>query len=180
MTFDRKKFRELILYIAERSDDDPRFGATKLNKILYFSDFKAFGLFGHPITGATYVRLDRGPVPTEILSVLREMETAGDIRRERRNYFNYIQKRIRSLRQSEVDEVLSVQERALVDSVLDELRQLNASEVSALSHLELGWQVAADREEIPYETAYISNRRPTLREMTLFHEHVARRISRPR
>ncbi len=180
MTFDRKKFRELILYIAERSDDDPRFGATKLNKILYFSDFKAFGLFGRPITGATYVRLDRGPVPREILHELREMETAGDIRRERRHYFNYVQKRVRARRQSEADEVLSAQERTLVDSVIDELRQLSASDVSALSHLELGWQVAADREEIPYETAYISDRQPTAREMALFHERVTRRASRSR
>ena len=33
------KFRELILYIAQESEGDPNFGATKLNKILFFCDF---------------------------------------------------------------------------------------------------------------------------------------------
>src|SRR5690606_1636943 len=90
--FDRRRFKELILYVADRSRDDRRFGATKLNKILYFADFKAFLILGASITGSTYVRLDRGPVPQEILPILREMEDAGDISRTERQYFNYTQK----------------------------------------------------------------------------------------
>jgi len=46
MTFQPEKFRELILYIARKSEDDPKFGAVKLNKILFFSDFAAFRAFG--------------------------------------------------------------------------------------------------------------------------------------
>ncbi|HZQ34888.1 MAG TPA: hypothetical protein VFD32_03070 [Dehalococcoidia bacterium] len=50
---DSRKLGELILYVAEKSSDDPRFGATKLNNILFFSDFLAFGQLGRSITGAT-------------------------------------------------------------------------------------------------------------------------------
>jgi len=64
--FDRSRFKEVLLYIAQSSENDPRFGATKLNKILYFSDFKAFATLGDFITGATYQRLDRGPAPHEL------------------------------------------------------------------------------------------------------------------
>ena len=31
--FNDRKFRELVIYIAEKCADDPTFGATKLNKI---------------------------------------------------------------------------------------------------------------------------------------------------
>src|ERR1022692_2835161 len=75
--FDATKFRELMLYVAQRSATDPQFGKTKLNKILYFSDFLAYGLTGHAIAGATYQKLDKGPAPRQFLPVSRELELAG-------------------------------------------------------------------------------------------------------
>ena len=65
--FDGSKFRELVLYIAEQSEGDPRFGAVKLNKILYYSDFEAFRVLGESITGATYRKLSEGPAPLQML-----------------------------------------------------------------------------------------------------------------
>ena len=56
-----QKFRELIIYISKRSKSDPWFGAIKLNKILYHSDFRAFERFGVPLTGVRYWRLQQGP-----------------------------------------------------------------------------------------------------------------------
>ncbi len=41
-----KKFAELILYVSQKSTFDSTFGSTKLNKILYFSDFLAYGKLG--------------------------------------------------------------------------------------------------------------------------------------
>ena len=77
VVFNRQKFRAALLYVARESKDDIRFGLTKLNKILYFSDFKAFAILGCAITGATYRRLDYGPVPSVLLDVLCEMEAEG-------------------------------------------------------------------------------------------------------
>lgn len=161
--FDPDKLAELILYIAGRSRDDPRFGMTKLNKILYFSDFKAFGMLGQSITGATYVRFDRGPVPEEMLETLDQLQQAEDIGMTERHYFNYRQKVVHPQREAVLSEVISDAEVAIVDAVLAELSLLNATEVSALSHLEKGWQLAEDREVIPYETVYVSDRRPSPR-----------------
>ena len=47
------KLRELILYVAERCENDPDFGALKLNKILFNADFIAYALTGKAITGAS-------------------------------------------------------------------------------------------------------------------------------
>ena len=161
--------------MAEESGDDPRFGATKLNKILYFSDFKAFGMLGESITGATYQRLDRGPAPRELLPALRSMEAEGELERFERHYFNRPQKVIRPLRKSEASKVLDPAELAIVDAVLVDLRELNASQVSVLSHLEAGWRLARDREEIPYETVYIADRQPTPTEVAAWERALAER-----
>ena len=162
--FEREKFRQLILYIATASEGDPNFGATKLNKLLYFSDFEAFGLFGAPITGATYQKLDHGPAPREILPVLKEMEAEGSIDREERRYFHLRQKRVVPHEKPDTS-VFESREMALVDCVLTELRSRDASQVRALSRLDVGWRVARDLEPIPYESAYISDRQPTSREL---------------
>lgn len=173
VTFNRSKFRELVLYVSRESEDDVHFGATKLNKILYFSDFKAFAIMGEAITGAAYQRLERGPAPRPIVPVLREMRGEGEIDRTERRYFNLLQKRVIALRDPDLSD-FSEQEIEIVDNVISELRILNAAQVSALSHLETGWQVARPGETIPYHSAYISDRRPTQRELD------ARGIARPR
>lgn len=53
-TFDPAKFKALMLYAAEKSRGDPRFGAIKLNKILFFSDFLSYGLTGRAVTAAVH------------------------------------------------------------------------------------------------------------------------------
>ena len=71
-----RRFRELLLYICEKSATDPKFGATKLNKILYFSDFLAFARYGKPITGFEYQRERNGPVPKRLVSIRNQMGVA--------------------------------------------------------------------------------------------------------
>lgn len=171
LTFKPQKFRELVLFVAAESESDPHFGATKLNKILYFSDFHAFGLLGTAITGATYVRMDRGPVPREMLPALREMEAEGAIAREERRYFHLLQKRVVARQDADLS-VFSESELEIVRNVLAELRHMNASQVSALSHLEVGWQHTPPNGVISYGKVYISNRPLSAREVEAFRKRV--------
>ena len=46
MPYNERKFKELVLYVAHRCGLDPNFGAVKLNKELFFSDFWAYAEFG--------------------------------------------------------------------------------------------------------------------------------------
>ena len=59
-----------VVLVDLRSQDDRAFGATKLNNLLYFSDFQAYGALERSITGATYQRLDHGPAPRELLATI--------------------------------------------------------------------------------------------------------------
>lgn len=154
--FNPDKFKELVLYIADRSQEDANFGATKLNKILYFSDFLAYGQLGAPITGARYQRLDMGPAPKELLPMQSDLVTAGDAVVVERERFGYPQKKVLALRDPRLD-LFSADEIAIVDRVLGALRQHNAASVSELSHRTgIGWEMAEDREEIPYQTIFVS------------------------
>jgi|SRR5271169_6899363 len=92
--FEAAKFKELMLYAAEKSVEDPAFGATKLNKILFFSDFLCFGLAGHSITGASYQRLKNGPAPVQLPAMAREIEQGDDGYFVVRSYFNLKQRRL--------------------------------------------------------------------------------------
>jgi hypothetical protein len=155
MPFNEEKFRELLLYVAERSIEDPRFGAIKLNKILYYSDFNAYRELGRPITGADYQRLDEGPAPRQLLPVKAKMIQEGIAEEPERRYFSYVQRVLVARRLPNLS-IFSRDEIRIVDEVLAELMPMNGREVSRLSHEEIGWMTTEDRESIPYSSAWLS------------------------
>ena len=80
MEFDRTKFKRLVHYIVWKVGKHDWFGATKLNKVLWFVDACAYALTGSPITGETYTRGEFGPVPKHIVPVRRELAEEGAIK----------------------------------------------------------------------------------------------------
>ena len=155
-----QRFRELIVYIASKSVDDPSFGATKLNKILYHSDFRAFERFGVPLTGAPYFRLKNGPAPRVMVPVRDELVAEGVIEVVKKDLGNgYVQHRVIA-RRNPVLEHFTADEIALVDEVIRELWPQTATEVSDASH-DIRWRTLQDKDPIPYEFAFLSNEVPT-------------------
>ena len=155
--FNADKFKELIVYIAERCQDDLTFGAVKLNKILYYADFAAYRIEGQPITGATYRKLSEGPAPREMINARDELIESGRLRIEHRPYFTRIQKRlVLEEGQGANRELFSQNERNIVDEVVDFFYGKSAREVSDYSHREPGWRVAEGHGEHSYETAWLS------------------------
>lgn len=162
--FNKDKFRELLLYFAEKSEDDPLFGAVKLSKQLFFTDFLAYAEYGTPVTNATYRRLPQGPVPNQLLPVQSELLRHGEVTIEERRHFGFKQKRLRALRPAELD-VFADHERAHIAEVLQLIRPLNATDVSNESHTWLAWELAEPNQDIPYEAAFLSARSPSAREL---------------
>jgi hypothetical protein len=72
--FDRRKFEELVLYIAERTADDRRFGRTKLAKALFYADFESFRQYGESITWAPYQAWKYGPYPPALESAINRLK----------------------------------------------------------------------------------------------------------
>jgi hypothetical protein len=71
--YDPEKFRELVVYVASKFEDDPPLGDVKLNKILYFSDFLTYNRLGSPITGARYQKQKLGPIAVPLLMAREQL-----------------------------------------------------------------------------------------------------------
>ena len=149
------KFRELVVYVAERSADDPRFGAVKLNKILYYSDFGAYRLLGHSISGDDYQNLTEGPAPKHLLGARNSLLADNSVTMEAQPYFNKQQIRLKANRRPK-EGVLSASETNIVDQVIDALWEYNGKQVTDLSHDEFGWKMTELNENISYFTAWVS------------------------
>jgi hypothetical protein len=153
--YNEPKFKELVLYISRRCEQDRAFGSVKLNKLLLFADFYAYAVTGKSITGAEYMKLERGPAPRYMSAVREEMEKAGDLVVIHREHFGYTQTRTIARREPDLSE-FSGPEIAFVNRALEEFADENATDLSELSHKLPGWQMAALKETIPYETIFIS------------------------
>ena len=161
---DDRKFKELILFIAERSEGDRPFGATKLNKLLFLADFCAFLSLGEAITWHRYQRLPQGPAPKALLPILEQMKAAGDIEFSSRDYHGKKQKRVVALREAD-SSVFSGPEIAIVTDIIEENWGRSATRMSELSHDFIGWQLAKPNEEIPYHVALLNLRKATDQEL---------------
>jgi antitoxin SocA-like protein len=160
--YDDKKLRELVIHVAQRSAGDPNFGPIKLNKILFHADFIAYGLFGHPITGAEYVKLEYGPGPKGFPQTRDEMVEARDIALEKLpSGVRGPQYRIVALRDPDLA-AFTATEIALVDQWIDALRNVDPFVISEVTHGYRGWRVApALGDTIPYGAVFLSDSPPT-------------------
>lgn len=150
------KFEETIIYIALKSEKDQRFGAIKLNKILYYADKTAYLSLGKTITGIEYQHLEEGPAPKALLPVRNQLIEEGAIEIEFRRYFSGIQQRIVAKRTPKTS-IFKKQEIEIIDEIIEILWHLNGQDVSNLSHDEFGWKVTKDLETIPMRTAWLSS-----------------------
>lgn len=159
--FQRQKFSQLILYIAERTADDPSFGDTHLNKALYWSDFDGYRRLGHPVTGARYFKLQFGPAAKPLLPVRDELADDGLVEIQEPPPG---QPRARKTipRQSADRSLFSEDELRLIDEVIERLRGQTAGRVSETAHDEsAGWNLVDMYDDIPYRTALISSDPPS-------------------
>src|SRR5438067_8225208 len=76
---DDRKLAELILYISQKCANDPTFGATKLNKILCYSDFVFYAYHHRGITNVEYQKLPNGPAPRRLIPVRDKLIKNGDL-----------------------------------------------------------------------------------------------------
>ena len=159
--FDRQKFRELLVYIAERVGADERFGDVKFNKVLWLADFTAYNRLGHAITGAPYQKLPLGPAARAFKPVRRELEQEGAVKVTSRQAGPYEQTATVALRKADTS-LFDADELGIVDDVIADLAPRSANQVSEMSHdMSAGWQMVEMQETIPYDTALIETRPPS-------------------
>ncbi len=167
----KERLRELLLFISDRCENDPTFGAIKLNKILFFSDFLSFAEHGKAITGVPYRKYGQGPVPTVLKRLRDKMERSGEIAIKNRRYLGGIQHRVVPLREPDLGG-FDANDIVMVEQVIGAFWGRSATEVSELSH-DRAWGNASEGEAIPYEAAFVSDEPLTERDIAVADEMIA-------
>lgn len=150
-----RRLAELILYIAEKCEHDPGFGAVKLAKVLAFADFSSYFETGKPITGAEYMRLPQGPAPRRLRPLRERLSADHEIAVREVSVGKYQQHRVVPLRRAGLS-IFTAEEIAAVDKIIDLVWNRTAATVSEFSH-GIAWKVARNTESIPYEAVFLSD-----------------------
>lgn len=171
---DRRKLKELILYVSQQCASKHNFGSVILYKILYFSDHFAYGKLGQPITSATYVKEKHGPIPRTALQATQELEGEGRLRVDKVRHGRGTLKKPITLDAPDMS-MFSEAEIALVDSIIERFRHSSTRKVRTAAHDLKAWRAYKIRETIPYETVFISPNQRLTRKETKIGQEIARR-----
>lgn len=155
-----RKLAELLLYLADRLEEEPAAGATKLNKLAFFADFAHVRTTGQPITGADYQRLPHGPAPRRLVPVRDRLIAKGDAELVDVTHLGYVQQRLVARRPADLS-VFTEEERATIDEVIERLGDRTGTELSDLSHREPAWELVKEGDLIPYEAAFLRSGPPS-------------------
>jgi uncharacterized phage-associated protein len=156
-----RRLEELILYVAAKMERDHHAGVgrIKLAKLLWRIDFTAYWQLERPITEATYEADRLGPAPTQELLATRDLEAGGR--------FEWVREWDAQWTPVARDEpnmdLFSVEERKLIDRVIDQFRNTSGSQMVEAAHQFPGWIHAWRRGEgkgqpVPYESIFWARR----------------------
>jgi hypothetical protein len=177
VTFDREKFKRLVHYVVWKAGERPGVGATKLNRVLWFSEVRTYTLTGKPITGATYIREKFGPVPKQFVPIRQELEREGKIKVTKpRN--EYDQTKLRALAPPD-QAFLTDQERQTVDYWIRHIDEGHtAASMSGQSH-DYPWEIAQMGEEIPLHASFAARVREPVGDEWEWAKQVAEKLKLP-
>jgi hypothetical protein len=151
---DMEKLEEAIHYVCATCTAADRLGAVKLNKILFYSDMLHYAETGMSITGATYAKRQKGPVPKQVVPAIDNLVRAGRLTCRNISVFDMVRRQydahgdinIGAFSADEIDRI-----NMMIRFVCDQ----TAEEVSNLTHT-IVWDAAEMGEELPYETFLVS------------------------
>jgi Protein of unknown function (DUF4065) len=148
MGLNEDKFKNLILYICSKAEPQ-NLGATKLDKILWYSDAYAYLMIGEPITGETYIKRQFGPFAPHFYKMIEELEADGKLCVRPTDHYGFAKKEYIPLVQADIEDFLP-QEVSIIDDIIDVVcNNYTAKGISEQSHNDI-WEMADIGDEIPY------------------------------
>lgn len=151
----QNRLKEAILYVCQKASDMRYFGAIKLNKILWRSDFRSYAERGIPVTGRQYQRLEMGPAPVEMPPVVNEMLRAGLVQIVRRKVGQHDEKRHVAM-VAPVLRAFSAEDLEYLDESITHYRNVTGTEASDQSH-GLAWKTRKNGDPIPYQAVFFED-----------------------
>jgi uncharacterized phage-associated protein len=146
------KMAAVVSYLAARTSDLYK---TKLNKLLFYSDFIHYYRFGHSLSGSRYLHLPYGPVPDGYEETLETLQHYGVIDIARRNTADLVRSG-----DTAANDILTEQERSTLDWVLGAYGNMSTGQLTDLSHREKAYKFTRTGEEIAYDYAKFFRKLP--------------------
>lgn len=147
------KFKQVLLYVLEKTAGKPNIGMTALYKLLYFIDFDYYEKYDEQLMGLTYIKNHYGPTPREFVKVVEEMKNEGELEEVKSAYFAYEQRKFLPRKSADLAS-LSGQEKEMIDSVLARYGDKSATELTRLSHDDTPYMVAEEGKNLEYEHVF--------------------------
>jgi hypothetical protein len=159
--FNERKLAELVVFFSKSSIDDALFDSVKLNKLLFLTDFRAYGHLGIPITGTEYVHQQFGPAPqsNQILRVFDRLQAEGRLKIEEEETYSGVRRKPVALDDPDMS-LFSQDEQDIARDAYYDLRYMSGLESSQWSHTILGWLHTSIGETIPYQSAFLWQKQP--------------------
>lgn len=142
------RLKNLMLYLLENTND---VWCTKMNKLLFYTDFLAYRENGMAISGLSYKAIDFGPVPERWNVVYSEFD---EIHQELRSAGDFVGSVLTATGKPDMT-LFTEAELKVMEQVSARFNSLSSRELSRLSHEEKAWINHHDRHEsIPFAEAF--------------------------
>lgn len=149
--FDIDKFLNAALYFCKGGVTK-----TKLNKLLFYTDFKHYKEYTVSITGARYAHVPFGPAPNEYDLYYPILLRQGAIGIEEIEYPHFTGEKYLAKQEPNLN-IFSDSELRILALVKEYFKDYNASDISSYSHQERGYQDTKTGEPISYVHALSLN-----------------------
>lgn len=150
---DLEKMSNMILFFAEKTEA----WKTKLNKLLFYSDFAMYSKTAQSISGTKYAAINLGPVPNKFNSIYDFLHDRKDIIIE--NVFfsdGATGSIIKCTPQKSFNaDLFSSQEIKIMNLVAEKFRDTTSKEIIEISHNENAWKAnCASKSLIDYKYGF--------------------------
>ena len=124
---------------------------TKLNKLMFYSDFNHYRKTGQSISGLQYRALNFGPVPDHYATIY---DNTPELEKRLIEAHDMVSTLL-TCNFNQDCETLSESEKESIDYVIGKLKPLSVSAIIEASHQENGWQQSSIAHSlIPYDEAF--------------------------
>ncbi len=148
-----EKFKQVFLYILAKVGAKPNVGQTVLYKLLYFIDFDFYELYEKQLMGLSYIKNTFGPTPVDFAKLIRQMEKDKQVEEVKTEYYQHEMTKYLPIVEPNLD-LLSARELEFIDAELEKNSNKSATELSNLSHKDIPWIGAKDKEVLDYEAVF--------------------------
>lgn len=148
-----EKFTEMIIFFAEQLKPYK----TKLNKLLFYSDFYMYKKSAFSISGIRYKAITMGPVPNNFNSIYEYLANKNTFNINYKEFTNGVtgEQFIPNSNRTFNKELFSEEELETLNRISDKFKNTSTQEIINKSHEENGWKQNKDNMQfIDYKYAF--------------------------